>query len=147
MRIAAKVSSLYSAFLYKLFGWSRSNSSVYTIIKMRQTLMDSKKKRQNIAQLQAGTITFFWRAVKQRQNAETQFEHSKQSERAVTGVIRCSALVSPRFLKLRLRRPIIFLFSLPIGQIGLLMMPSPRYCTPPSLTLTAKMATMSGCYS
>ncbi len=39
------------------------------------------------------------------------------------------------------------LFSLPIGQIGLLMMPSPRYCTPPSLTLTAKMATMSGCYS
>ncbi len=34
-----------------------------------------------------------------------------------------------------------------IGQIGLLMMPSPRYCTPPSLTLTAKMATMSGCYS
>ncbi len=31
------------------------------------------------------------------------------------------------------------LFSLPIGQIGLLMMPSPRYCTPPSLTLTAKM--------
>ncbi len=30
---------------------------------------------------------------------------------------------------------------------GLLMMPSPRYCTPPSLTLTAKMATMSGCYS
>ncbi len=26
-------------------------------------------------------------------------------------------------------------------------MPSPRYCTPPSLTLTAKMATMSGCYS
>ncbi len=39
------------------------------------------------------------------------------------------------------------LFSLPIGQIGLLMMPSLRYCTPPSLTLTAKMATMSGCYS
>ncbi len=35
----------------------------------------------------------------------------------------------------------------PIGQIGLLMMPSPRYCTPPSLTSTAKMATMSGCYS
>ncbi len=39
------------------------------------------------------------------------------------------------------------LFSLPIGQIGLLMMPSLRYCTPPSLTLTAKMATMTGCYS
>ncbi len=39
------------------------------------------------------------------------------------------------------------LFSLPIGQIGLLMMPSPRYCTPPSLTSTARMATMSGCYS
>ncbi len=39
------------------------------------------------------------------------------------------------------------LFSLPTGQIGLLMMPSPRYCTPPSLTSTAKMATMSGCYS
>ncbi len=33
------------------------------------------------------------------------------------------------------------------AQIGLLMMPSPRYCTPPSLTLTAKLATMSGCYS
>ncbi len=32
-------------------------------------------------------------------------------------------------------------------KIGLLMMPSPRYCTPPSLTSTAKMATMSGCYS
>ncbi len=26
-------------------------------------------------------------------------------------------------------------------------MPSPRSCTPPSHTLTAKMATMSGCYS
>ncbi len=39
--------------------------------------------------------------------------------------------------------------SIPVtlDQIGLLMMPSPRYCTPPSLTLTAKMATMSGCYS
>ncbi len=35
------------------------------------------------------------------------------------------------------------LFSLPIGQIGLLMMPSLRYCTPPSLTWTARMATMS----
>ncbi len=34
-----------------------------------------------------------------------------------------------------------------IGQIGLLMMPSPRSCTCPSLTLTAQMATMSGCYS
>ncbi len=34
------------------------------------------------------------------------------------------------------------LFSLPIGQIGLLMMPSLRSCTHPSLTLTAKMATM-----
>ncbi len=33
-------------------------------------------------------------------------------------------------------------FSSPIGQIGLLMMPSLRYCTLPSLTLTAKMATM-----
>ncbi len=39
------------------------------------------------------------------------------------------------------------LFSLPIAQIGLLMMPSLRYCTPPSLILTAKMATMSDCYS
>ncbi len=38
-------------------------------------------------------------------------------------------------------------FSLPIGQIDLLMMLSLRYCTPPSFTLTAKMATMSGCYS
>ncbi len=36
---------------------------------------------------------------------------------------------------------------LQFAQIGLLMMPSPRYCTPPSLTLTAKMATISGCYS
>ncbi len=36
---------------------------------------------------------------------------------------------------------------LQFGQIGLLMMPSPRYCTPLSLTSTAKMATMSGCYS
>ncbi len=33
------------------------------------------------------------------------------------------------------------------GQIGLLMMPSLRSCTPPSLTSTARMATMSGCYS
>ncbi len=33
-----------------------------------------------------------------------------------------------------------------ISQIGLLMMPSLRYCTPPSLTSTARMATMSGCY-
>ncbi len=32
-------------------------------------------------------------------------------------------------------------------QIGLLMIPSLRYSTPPSLALTAKMATMSGCYS
>ncbi len=39
------------------------------------------------------------------------------------------------------------LFSLPIAQIGLLMMPSLRYCTPPSHILTAKMATMSDCYS
>ncbi len=39
------------------------------------------------------------------------------------------------------------LFSLPTGQIGLLMMPSLKYCTPPSPTSTAKMATMSGCYS
>ncbi len=39
------------------------------------------------------------------------------------------------------------LFRLPIGQIGLLMMPSPRSCTPPSLTSTARMATISGCYS
>ncbi len=39
------------------------------------------------------------------------------------------------------------LFSLPIAQIGLLMMPSLRYCTLPSLILTAKMATMSDCYS
>ncbi len=31
--------------------------------------------------------------------------------------------------------------------IGLLMMPSLRYCTPPSHILTAKMATMSDCYS
>ncbi len=35
----------------------------------------------------------------------------------------------------------------PFAQIGLLMMPSPRYCTPPSLTLTAKLATMSDCHS
>ncbi len=39
------------------------------------------------------------------------------------------------------------LFSLPIAQIGLLMMPSLRYCTLPSHTLIAKMATMSDCYS
>ncbi len=39
------------------------------------------------------------------------------------------------------------LFSLTIGQIGLLMMPSPRSCTLPSHTLTAQMETMSGCYS
>ncbi len=32
-------------------------------------------------------------------------------------------------------------------QIGLLMMPSLRYCTLPSHILTAKMATMSDCYS
>ncbi len=32
-------------------------------------------------------------------------------------------------------------------EIGLLMMPSLRYCTPPSLTSTVRMATMSGCYS
>ncbi len=31
--------------------------------------------------------------------------------------------------------------------IGLLMMPSPRSCTLPSYTLTAQIATMSGCYS
>ncbi len=36
---------------------------------------------------------------------------------------------------------------LQFAQIGLLMMPSLRYCTLPSHTLTAKMATMSGCYS
>ncbi len=34
-----------------------------------------------------------------------------------------------------------------IAQIDLLMMPSLRSCTLPSHTLTAKMATMSGCYS
>ncbi len=38
------------------------------------------------------------------------------------------------------------LSSLPIAQIGLLMMPSLRYCTLPSHILTAKMATMSDCY-
>ncbi len=36
---------------------------------------------------------------------------------------------------------------LQFAQIGLLMMPSLRYCTPPSHILTAKMATMSDCYS
>ncbi len=39
------------------------------------------------------------------------------------------------------------LFSLPTAQIGLLTMPSLRSCTLPLHTLTAKMATMSGCYS
>ncbi len=39
------------------------------------------------------------------------------------------------------------LFSLPIGQIDQLMMPSLRSCTLPLHTLTAKMATMSGCFS
>ncbi len=33
------------------------------------------------------------------------------------------------------------------NTVGLLMMPSLRYFTPPSLTLTEKMATMSVCYS
>ncbi len=53
--------------------------------------------------------------------------------------------VFERLLKKQFATPSLLLwtlFSLPIGQIGLLMMPSPRYCTPPSLTLTAKMATM-----
>ncbi len=44
--IAAKVSSLFTVLCYmELFGRSRSNSLVYTVIKMRQTLMDSKKGR------------------------------------------------------------------------------------------------------
>ncbi len=36
---------------------------------------------------------------------------------------------------------------LQFAQIGLMMMPSLRYCTLPSHILTAKMATMSDCYS
>ncbi len=41
----------------------------------------------------------------------------------------------------------VTLDPLQFDQIGLLMMPSPRSCTPPSHTLTAQMTTMSGCYS
>ncbi len=41
----------------------------------------------------------------------------------------------------------VTLDPLQFAQIDLLMMPSPRSCILPSHTLTAKMATMSGCYS
>ncbi len=55
--------------------------------------------------------------------------------------------VFERLLKNHICSSILTLFSLPIGQIGLLMMPFLRSCTRPLLTLTAKMATMSGCFS
>ncbi len=48
--------------------------------------MDSKK-RQNTVQLQAVTVTSYWLTAKQRHNAVTHFECSKQSEIVVTGVI------------------------------------------------------------
>ncbi len=56
-----------------------------------------------------GTVTSYWWAAKQRQNAITHFERSKQSERAVTGVIRCSALVSPGLFEVTVKTTHYFL--------------------------------------
>ncbi len=69
--------------------------------------MDGKKKAENHI-TPSRTVTSFWRAIKQRQNAVTQFEHPNKVKERLLVLYGVLPWFLRDFSKLRLRPPIIF---------------------------------------